>query len=171
MQFNGYILKDKEEQLNSKANRLQAKIVKENKYFESQGVPSLEQIHRDIQEYQSIMTALNKLSYLQCWYNTQVVDTVSNRTLHELIKGQNSDRQMQALYSRLVQSKGYDPGYLSTEDKYEYPKVLIDESYCETNQDQLTESIRGRRARIRVLNGTFMETPKDTTDWDSIFAL
>jgi hypothetical protein len=173
MIVNGYIIKDKIDELKERVVKVKTRLESSNGYFESEGAPKVNPT-TIAGEYATILDALCRLSYLQCWYNTRVT-TARGDTLHEAIKLQGLYNSMKSSWTTLASATtSYNPYGASVKNKkedYEYSKFQLDTETCNGVANTYSKNIRDSRAEIRVANAQEIEVPGDNTYWEKIFSV
>ena len=173
MEINGYLIKDKEEELLQKIGRMKAYIPSINKYFPSESESNLDMVRTKVEQLQKMQEALVNLSYLQMIYNVTVKDE-DGITLHQLIKLQRADKSVSDILSSLEsQSKQEYFGIYKErkEDTFEYAKFSMDAKECVERAETISSRIRSRRGKIRRLNGTMVTAPECGVDWEEVFSM
>jgi hypothetical protein len=175
MQVNGYVIKDKIDELKERSAKLKAKLEASNLYFASEGDPKVNPV-TVAGEYATVLDALCELSYLQCWYNTNV-STSRGDTLHKAIKMQGMYTAMKNSWSAIAnqatpQYSGiYSSAIKNKKDDFEYAKSQLDSDACNVFADTYSKNVRDSRAEIRLANAQTIEAPGESAKWEKIFSV
>lgn len=156
MQVNGYMLKDREEELQSELKFLTSKLY-EVQYFksESDGVKEAKEFTANYTKYVETASKLEELSSLHCRYNSGVI--VSGATLQSLIKRSGNLEREKAAWVYLSNLTKSNKLYKTTNEEYEYPEFVVDNSHCQEKVMSLEKVLRELKKLIRQANSTMIE--------------
>lgn len=160
LNINGYKIKDVEEVLKHDINLLKKSVIKQNKYFESDGLPDIDSYLDLVKKLEKKLFHLALLSSLHCYYNSTVL--YNGFTIQQMVKLQAAYTTMKQTYDSISEdSSTY--GYMSSsvkikDDDKEYSKSILKPSDCQDKATEYINKLRELKSALRIANSQPIET-------------
>jgi hypothetical protein len=161
LNVNGYKIKDVEESLKHDINMLKKSVIKQNKYFESEGIPDFEQYKDLINTLEKKLSHLALLSSLHCYYNSTV--SYNGFTIQQMVKLQAAYTTMKQTYDSMNQDSFTLHGYSGVkvkDDAKEFAVSQLSDEICENKSTEYVNKLRELKSSLRIANSQSIETTR-----------